>query len=218
MDNPVVISDYTRLQGVLPIQFLPALDRAHKAGELAADRTSLNTLVKTRPEDRQLRIQFQEELSKGDRVDIIAVVQGICGVDYLVKAVERPYYLAWLLSPVATSRVVMAEMLEMALEKLRAILELPDEKPILEDGELVGHEVDPRILSIKLKALDMLDKRLHGAYTQRIEAKSMVVTKSAGSMEDIVDLDRRIAELEGGSMPVALAASETVIPKITGTR
>jgi hypothetical protein len=95
----------------------------------------------------------------------------------------------------------MREILDTGIEKLRAMLELPEQRAIVEDGEVIGYEVDTKVMALKLKALDMIDKRLHGGYTQRIEEKKLTLTKNLDT-DRILDLDEEIKRLESGVMDV----------------
>lgn len=211
---------------ILPVEFVGKFEEV--VAKAATDTTSLNTLVKARREDRLIRVKFWDEFEKaraeGRRMELLNIVAGVCRVDYaLGRLGESRYWLEWVMVPLIDERLLMREMMEHAMEKIRGILELPEQTPILEkdvDGHdmITGYKLNEKVLSLKLKAIDMIDKRLHGDYAQTSTVKHENAGAKSKAQKSLEDLDKEIALLEAGGMPTALAASETVIPRIVGVR
>lgn len=153
------------------------------------------------PTDNRLRVSFWNEYERAqannDKINISTVFAGICTRHYFYsRYLKRPEKVAWLVCPPASYEVVAKEALTFGMEKLRDILELP-----IKDAQ---GRVNIKLGELQAKIVAMLDQRLKGGFTQRVESKSMSlnvsttdkqVAKAAmqGSMEE---MERRLKELE----------------------
>lgn len=153
------------------------------------------------PTDNRLRLAFWNEYDRAQAnhksMDMVAVFAGVCHKSYFFgRYITRPEKLAWLVCPPASYEVVATEALSYGLEQMREILSLP-----IKDAQ---GRVNVKLGELQAKIVVMLDQRLKGGFTQRLESKSMQlsistsdaqVAKAAaqGSMEEI---ERRIKELE----------------------
>lgn len=153
------------------------------------------------PTDNRLRLAFWNEYDRSQErrgmMDMVAVYAGVCNKSYFYgRYLTRPEKMAWLVCPPASYEVVATEALSFGLEQLREILSLP-----VKDTQ---GRVNVKLGELQAKIVVMLDQRLKGGFTQRLEQKSMhlnisttdaQVSKIAmqGSMSDI---EKRIKELE----------------------
>lgn len=153
------------------------------------------------PTDNRLRLAFWNEYDRAQAthrpMEMVSVFAGVCHKSYFFgRYITRPEKLAWLVCPPASYEVVATEALSYGLEQMREILSLP-----IKDAQ---GRVNVKLGELQAKIVVMLDQRLKGGFTQRLESKSMQlnistsdsqVAKAAaqGSMEEI---ERRIKELE----------------------
>ncbi len=151
--------------------------------------------------DNRLRISFWMEYDRAQterrQMDMSAVVSGVCSKQYFYERyLTAPAKAAWLVTPPSNYVVVAQEALTFGLEELRDILELSH---VLPNGR-----VDTKLAELKAKIVAMLDQRVKGAVTQRIEQKNMnlnVTTTDAAvahkvASENMEDLEKRLKELE----------------------
>jgi hypothetical protein len=148
----------------------------------------------------RLRIAFWMEYdrahSSGRRIYLNLVYGGICLAETFHAFMGFPEKVAWLLNPPATYAKKMEEALDYGLEQLREILDLPNTDS---KGRL-----NPKLMELKAKIVEMMDRRVKGSVVQRVEQKNMnlhigttdkqVAHAMLGtSMEEV---EKRIKELE----------------------
>lgn len=169
------------------------------------ERTLWNTLRLSNkcpsPTDNRLRLKFWDEYDRAQaelkNIIISNVTPGVCSREYFTQNyLASPEKVAWLLCPPASYVVKMEEALAFGIEQLRDILELPTTSP--------SGRVDTKLAELKAKIVAMMDIRVKGAITQKIEQKSMNINVQTsdkqvanralqGSMEDI---EKRLRELK----------------------
>ncbi len=154
------------------------------------------------PTDNRLRIGFWNEFERVQhfnlkKMHMPSVYAGVCTQQYFDRFyLGSPTKVAWLLCPPASYVTIATEALSFGLEQLREILSV---SPVLPNGR-----IDVKLGELQAKIVTMLDQRLKGAVTQRIEQKNMNLNISTtdkgvakiamqGTMEDI---ERRLKELK----------------------
>lgn len=151
--------------------------------------------------DNRLRINFWMEYERAQTVLKPMVLNRICdGVIvhgyFTDRYLRNPFHVAWMLTPITGYETVATEALQYGLETLRDILG--------EDHTLPGGGLNLKLVELKLKVVAMLDLRLKGIPTQRIEQKTLGYTLH-DSMKDVsahtmgtnmIDLEARMKELE----------------------
>lgn len=153
------------------------------------------------PTDNRLRLAFWQEYDYAQAnlkpFRITAVCHGIMNHGYFTdKYLSSATRVAWLLCPPASYESLTTEALQYGMEILRDILEEPNTHP---NGQL-----NMKLLEIKLKIVAMIDLRLKGLPTQKIEQRtigfsihdSMRGAASASMDNTMVDLEKRMKELE----------------------
>ena len=134
------------------------------------DEADLKAVLRSRnqeptPTDHRIRINFWEEYEKthaaGRRsMSIEAIHAGVCSRQYFQsKYLSHPSKVAWMLCPPANYLTATKEALLYGIDQLREILSYP----MKENGKF-----NTRIMEIKLKIVDLLDKRILGAIPQKI--------------------------------------------------
>lgn len=125
----------------------------------------IKELIKPDPRDAKMRQGFWEEYARAVDRDSYMRVEFIAGgvtsfevfcEDYLLK----PEMMGYLMNCPASYVRNTEDLLNVALDRLRDILELP----------LVNHkgQVQPAVVAGILKAAEMLDKRVKGAVLQKV--------------------------------------------------
>lgn len=150
--------------------------------------------------DNRLRIMFWLEYDQAQaqnrKMNIGAVTAGVCSTQFFYQRyLLVPSKVAWLSTPPVTYVVFAQEALAFGLDQLREILELPTVGP--------SGRPDIKLGELKAKIVAMLDQRVKGAVTQRVENRNMnlnVSTTDAAvahkvAAESMEDLDRRLKEL-----------------------
>jgi hypothetical protein len=159
---------------------------------------------------RKLRIAFWLEYERAVRTEMpmnmTSICKGLMGVQTLYKSVlAKPHAAVYLMTPPEDYRVQMEEMLQLALEEERKILELPAVKKttyVNKNGDpIVSEVVDTGVASIKHKIRESLQNRLHGMPVQRTHnVNKNVESKDGGEkrLEDMGEdeLQKYVAELE----------------------
>jgi len=180
------------LYNIAPAALQKALDRVSKHF-FEKSESELYEEVKPDRVLNLLRFRFWEEYNnaqdKGRMINLDKISTGICTLPYLYNRVFRsPIMVAWLLTPPAEYQNLAKEALETGLFRLREILEMP----------LYDKKGNPNtsVANLMLKAIHMLDLRVHGSPTQRHEIKSLSVhTKAGGDVARLVE-DANMDEVE----------------------
>lgn len=153
------------------------------------------------PTDNRLRLNFWLEYENAQLnikdITLARVAAGICSHAYFTdKYLRHSHKVAWLLTPPASYEIVVAEALQFGMEQMREILDLENTFP--------NGQINLKLLEIKAKIVGMMDLRLKGLPTQKIEQKSMSYTyhdsakEVAGAAEahSMAQLQERIKDLE----------------------
>lgn len=128
---------------------------------------------------------------------------GVCSKEAYDKLLNDDLVVAWLLTPPTDTVVALQETLNYGLDRVREILELPIMKV---DSVRVGPDewedrevVDDKVVNVILKAVAMLDLRLHGSYVQvqKVEQRSTVehINNEPRDVTPPTDVDAEIAKL-----------------------
>lgn len=134
---------------------------------LTQDEITLTTLVNPTEQQQRLKIQFWDEYElaiKNHRQMLVSnITFGVCTKEYLEEFCIAKRNVAWLISPRASYKIRIAELLDRGLKVISDIFDMDAE------GK---NAVNVRTL--QLAALRMLDMRKHGGYTQRSEQKVLL--------------------------------------------
>ncbi len=148
------------------------------------------------PTDNRLRLKFWVEYDRAREagvrhMNMNNVWSGICHKEFFYNVyLKHPEKVAWMVCIPTTYAVKMEEALNFGIDQLREVLDM--------------ETVDAKLIALKVKIVEMLDMRLNGAYTQRIEQKSMNVHVGVGNKAvsnaianlSMDDLEQRIKDLE----------------------
>jgi len=165
---------------------------------LVKDESELVEEIRPNQTVNCLRFRLWEEYNKAmDRkksdVRIAAICRGICATNYFYKAVLRnKKVLAYLLVPPKDYEDAANEALMLGLTQVRRILHFPlwdkDGKP------------DSKVARLQLDVVKMLDNRLRGAPTQRIEQKTLQANVDISEIAQeltMKDIEAKLRKLRG---------------------
>jgi hypothetical protein len=153
------------------------------------------------PTDNRLRLSFWLEYDRAqslqEKMNMAYVYAGVCLPHYFHNSyLNHPTRVAWLLCPPVEYQRTLEEGVAFGAQKMREFLALdpidPYGKPNL------------KLMELQAKIFAMLDQRLKGGYTQKIESKTLAITGSLTekqAMQAITDnsmeaMERRLKELE----------------------
>lgn len=160
----------------------------------------------------QLRLAFWDEYfltmdndEKFMRME--AVHSKVCSKEFFYQQIEIPLFLLFMIKPPQGYMLKMRSLLDIGLERFREVLQLP--------LHLTNGNVDTRLIGEIVKIVALVDNRVKGAVTQRIQLdstqRSMNVNvnyeppKSATEINDeIKQIQREIKELTSGEAEEAL--------------
>jgi hypothetical protein len=183
-----------------PYSIASILDESIKHKILNVDQTllgleedELREKLKPNPTLNKLRISFWYEydqcVRRGAKLVSFRVYSGICSREYWLKQALTPARLAWILTPVSSYATSMEEALEFSISQLRKVLMAPLYKP---NGYL-----DTAAANVILNIYKVLDQRVHGAITQKVEMKKLVVSQQMhGKVPSEKSIDEQIVEME----------------------
>jgi hypothetical protein len=112
----------------------------------------------------RLKLTFWDEYTRaqdrGCHMIIANVVRGVCSRDYFYRVVMmEDKALAWIITPPKDYMVIMRDLLEIGLDRMREIITLPIRN--------AKGDVDVRLVSEILKAVEKIELRVKGAIIQR---------------------------------------------------
>jgi hypothetical protein len=159
--------------------------------------------------DNRLRLGFWAEyeraINHGGKMVIENVIRGKCSRRHFYEVILKDYRrVAWLTTPPVEYKMSLEEALHAGVRKLREILDFP----LYKDGN-----PDTKAADIILRTVAMLDVRVKGAITQRMDVRSLSVSVDAKAKEaaqiapldSIESIDAKIRALEAKvSSPVQL--------------
>lgn len=161
-------------------------------------RSSLRSFTAT---DNQLRLSFWLEYDRCQRemapkMVLANIVRGIMATDYFLGTyLNFPLRVAYLTIPPKSYTVRLNEMLDVGLDQIRDVMELPHQTTNSK-GQVF---VNTKLLELKFKIMTYMDMRQHGAIAQRvqIEQKNLNVNMK-GDAKDIMNAieGRNMADIE----------------------
>lgn len=142
----------------------------------------LSRKAKPSVEYKKLRLSFWLEYERavrnGNNINFHNVAKGIMNPTHFMKSIAADFYkLAYIMTPPEDYRVNLEEMLILALEEERRILEQPlinTQTYISKKGEIINKEVfDTKLADLKHKIRESLYTRIFGAPVQRTLSKNI---------------------------------------------
>lgn len=171
---------------------------------LKMDESDLIDAIKPNQTMNCLRFRLWEEynkaMDKDQKVKIVEICKGICAVNYFYAVVLRnKKVLAYLLCPPKEYEVAAHEALMLGIRQIRNILHFPlwDKK---------GNP-DPKIAALQLNVVKMLDARVKGAPTQKIEQKTLQANVDVHDLAQeltMKDVEAKLRKLRGEEEKVEL--------------
>lgn len=169
----------------------------HRPKLFSLDEKSLHDLLilenkKPTATDNRLRMKFWLEYDRvvspnqtqnGYRtVSPSIITSGVCSTQFFTsRYLKYPEKVAWMLTVPTTYQVLTEEALIYGLDQLRDILAM-DNYLEIKGGKKIPNV---KLLELKAKIVTMLDMRIMGGHTQRIEQKSMNLQITANNTVDI---------------------------------
>jgi hypothetical protein len=123
-----------------------------------------------------LWIEYQKALESGTKIEITRIYCAVCTKQSFYHTMKTKQ-LFWILFPPTEIKSVMTTALHRGIEKLHALLELDCYDPATK-------KMNTALASLQLKIIAMLDIRLNGAPTQRIENTNKNLSVQANIGED----------------------------------
>ena len=153
--------------------------------------------------------EYEVSQSTGRNLQIDKIVQGVMTRKTWYEKIWDKYWLTFMLTPPETYTSALKDLLDKFTKEMFEIVKMPLYDP--DTGKPL-----PAVATMKLKALEMIDNRLHGAYVQKIEQKSVTMNlnqsnqKQIRSMED-VDAELKRLESKANHEPIIEDGYETAI-------
>lgn len=208
--NSVLNKCFSQLRKVLDTNRLSKIQKF-----LDMDEIELRNHIKLDPQLNRIRLSFWNEYYKSvdgkRKMQVGRVIGGICSVDKFHRLLWNDAKVAWILTPPADTVVALRETLAFGLDRIREILSLPLYKT---ESVKVGRDefedrevVDEKTANLMLKAVAMVDLRLHGSYVQvqKVEQKtvnynqnvntSTITNNSGPDLSQVGNVDERLAQL-----------------------
>lgn len=151
--------------------------------------------------DNRLRLAFWLEYDRAQQdhkhMEMSAVYSGVCSRSlFYAQYLDDPERVAWLLCPPVDYTMKIQEALDFGTDRMREILAM--------DPHDAKGRPNVKLMELQAKIWALMDQRIKGAYTQRIEQRSLSLTVKTtdkqvaqAAMENSMDaLDRRIKELD----------------------
>lgn len=152
------------------------------------------------PSDNRIRLAFWMEhdraLQEGCSMELARVYGGILSKqNFHGNYLNNPWRVAWMITPVVEYEIKMREALDFGLDRLRAFL---DEDP------KEGGKLNIKLMELQTKIVAMLDMRIKGGHTQRVEQRNLSVNlntsdkqvANAVSQLSMEALEKRLKELD----------------------
>jgi len=179
---------------LLPAKWVKILNRVGIRDEIEKEEWEIKKNLQITPTLNRIRYSFWNEYYRAVDTNKNMVNKnifaGICSVEAYTRILRNNAYIAWILCPPADTVIALKETLNYGLDRIREILDLPlykiesvrVGKDDFEDREVV----DEKVANLMLKAVAMVDLRLHGSYVQvqKIEQKTINVNRNITSVEN----------------------------------
>lgn len=170
------------------------------------------------PDDTMIRMKFWIEydvaMSEGRGMQVRKICAGVMGDHYFWDYLMKPTLLAWVLCPLPTYRQQLDAAVGTGMAKLLDFIELPVEDP--HTGK-----INVQLLNAQAKIIAMLDMRKHGAFTQKIEQKSVHLHASTNDVQKEIqnltmeEVEKRMKKLEASERDTAIIEARAARPTYT---
>lgn len=153
------------------------------------------------PTDNRIRLAFWLEYERAQQnqapMEMAYVYGGVCVKQYFYGTyLKSPTRVAWMLCPPTGYQVILEESVAFGAQRMREYMALD---PVLPSGKL-----DHKLIELQAKIYAMMEQRLKGGITQRVEQKTLQITGQISekqAMQAITDnsmeaMERRLKELE----------------------
>ena len=149
--------------------------------------------------DRQLRCSFWNEYDRAQddnrMMDSGALYRGICLEQYLYEYLKHARKVAWLVCYPSNREALLDDGHRIGLQRMLEILEVP-----LFDSK---GAFNSKVAELQAKVFLMLDQRKHGAFTQKVENRSLNLNLSAteksigkfSELNSMEEIEKRLADL-----------------------
>jgi len=162
------------------------------------------------PHDNRTRLKFWLEYDEAQfdmrKMSVNRIIAGIMTYEHFMSSyMSKPEKASWILCMPASYSAVATEALHFGMDKLRDILEM-------DDTDAKGRP-NVKLLELKTKIIAMLDVRVNGAITQKIEQKTLSVHVNSDERQvkktlqnlSMDELKARLKAIEEKSKPTQLA-------------
>ena len=197
---------------LMPQTYRTKLDEMGGLGEYTGmEEWEIKREIKLTPTLNRLRYSFWNEyyraIDNGIAMKGRNVYAGVCSVEVYHKILKSKANIAWILTPPTDTVTALRETLHYGFDRIREILDLPLYKV---ESVRVGKDewedrevVDEKVAQLMLKAVAMIDLRLHGSYVQvhKVEQKTTNVNLSMkeqphqAQVVEVDDIDKKLLEL-----------------------
>lgn len=178
-------SEPRSLVNIIWTHFRPVIERTAKSHPELFDISEARLKKKAKPEPQHtmLRLRFWQEYdiaqNGGRKMMLKDVTRGICSMEFWSRQVcTTPELVAYIITPPPSYLTKMQSMLDISLDGMTEILELPikDERG----------KVDTRLIAEKVKIFQLLDLRVKGAIMQKVAIHQRIDqrTQITGGKED----------------------------------
>jgi hypothetical protein len=146
---------------------------------------------------KMLRINFWNEYYAAVRenrmMEMINVYRSVCSSSVFYSQLSRREACIWVFRAMKDYTTFMEEQLHRGLQRIDEILSLP----IAQNGK-----INTSTANLILRTIQMVENRVKGAVVQKHEHKSLNVSVNAMDVQpkDLIELERKIALLEGGEV------------------
>lgn len=177
-------------------RFQEAMDTIPKE-YLVMDESELAEEIRPNQTMNCLRFRIWEEYNKAQdsnqSIRVYEICKGICTTNYFYAAVLRnKKVLAYMLIPPKDYETAAEEALMLGVNQIRKILMFPlwDDKG----------KPNTKVAALQLNVMKMLDARIKGAPTQRIEQKTLQANVDVAQLSEeltMKDIEARLRKLRG---------------------
>lgn len=152
--------------------------------------------VKIPPSVHIMRMNFWNEYGRATltgkpKMEMSAIVDSSHYEGVFYRAIKNPRFLAWIVCIPDQLEKMQEEGLYASMRELRAMLDIPN---------MGARGPNVKVMELKVKIYALLDARVNGGFTQKIENKTLNIN---GSMKDVVaginqvsaeELDKRLEQ------------------------
>jgi hypothetical protein len=184
---------------IVPNKIKLALRNANVQRLLEHDESKLRSIVNPTAVVNRLRMNFwynyeQAQTRANPEIFYPDLFVGVCPRDTFEILLREPAAVAWILTPPTDYVTSMEEALEQGVSRIREILSFPLYKS--------NNLPDYKAAEIVLKTVALLDARVKGALTQRIEIQQQSLNYNINDerpkrdINDIKELDKQLMSIQ----------------------